>query len=238
MITDPGSRPRSPRYSGVACPAQGGSPLVFRSGNTGCRLGVSELLAIVHSIARCGPRYTETMLANDTQQLIGPDLVLLLLRAPATSPSAQDRVYGITRLEKLLFLADKESKLPGQVEEAFEFKAYNYGPYSKQIYEAVEVLEEAKLLREEKVLDGRSVDIMEERGADAGADEGLERRFYLTDDGKDVADLLAGAHGEFLELFTSIKRKYADMPLRQLIQYVYRAYPDYAENSLIRDRVF
>jgi len=172
----------------------------------------------------------------DEQQLIGTDLVLLLLRAPSPTRSAQDCIYGITRLEKLLFLAHKESPLPGRVDEAFEFKPYNYGPYSKQIYEAVELLEQAEQLCEEKVLDGRSVDIMEERGADAGADEGLERRFYLTEDGKAVADLLTRTHPDYGRLFITIKQKYAEMPLRQLIQYVYRRYPEYAEKSLIRDR--
>ncbi len=41
--------------------------------------------------------------------LIGPDLVLLLLAAPGRGDAATNRVNGITRLEKLLFLADKET---------------------------------------------------------------------------------------------------------------------------------
>jgi hypothetical protein len=173
----------------------------------------------------------------DEGDLIAPDLILLLLRAPGTSKSSKDRLYGITRLEKLLFLADKESALPGRVDDAFRFTAYNFGPYSKAIYEAVEVLEEANLVREDRVLDGRALDVLEERATDAADIEGVERRFFLTEDGKDVADFLAKRHPEFLDLMTEIKTKYSGMPLRQLIQYVYRRYPAYAENSLIKDQV-
>jgi hypothetical protein len=171
------------------------------------------------------------------ETLIGADLVLLLLRAPAGDRATRDRLNGITRLEKLLFLADQESELPGRVDEAFKFTAYNYGPYSKQIYEAVDLLEEAKLLREEKAIDGRSLDAMEEAGVDVEDVEGVERRFFLTDDGRAVADLLTKEHPQIVKLLGEVKSKYGSLPLRQLIQYVYRRYPKYAEASLIRDQV-
>jgi len=173
-------------------------------------------------------------MADKDERLIGPDLVLLLLRAPGAT---QDRVNGITRLEKLLFLADQESKLPGEVDEAFRFKAYNYGPYSKQVYEAVDLLEQAGLLSEEKVIEGKSLDAMEEAYVDVEDVEGVERRFLLTNEGRAVADLLATQHPDMSAMLSSVKKKYGSLPLRQLIQYVYRRYPKYAEASLIRDQL-
>jgi uncharacterized protein len=175
------------------------------------------------------------MTSND-ERLIGPDLVLLLLRAPGTDPSTRDRVNGITRLEKLLFLADQESELPGKIDEALQFKAYNYGPYSKQVYEAVDLLEEANLLSEEKAIEGKTLDAMEGAYVDVDDVEGVERRFFLTDEGRAVADLLASQHPEMSRLLANIKRKFGRLPLRQLIEYVYRRYPKYAEESLIRDQ--
>jgi uncharacterized protein YwgA len=173
---------------------------------------------------------------ND-EKLIGPDLVLLLLRAPGVSGSAKDRINGITRLEKLLFLADQESNLPSQVDEAFRFKAYNYGPYSKQVYEAVDLLEEAGLLEEEKAIEGKSLDAMENAYVGADYAEGVERRFLLTDEGRAVADLLAAQHPDMSQLLEQVKKRFGHLSLRQLIQYVYRRYPEYATESLIRDQV-
>lgn len=177
-------------------------------------------------------------MTESIDQLMGPDLVLLLLRAEGSDPARQrDRVHGITRLEKLLFLADQESELPGAVQEALVFRPYNYGPYSKQVYEAVDVLEDANLVGEEKALNGRPLDAMEEASIDPDGTEGLERRFYLTQDGRDVADYLARQHPEYYRLLNEVKGKYGNLPLRKLIQYVYRRYPEFAEESLIKHQV-
>lgn len=175
-------------------------------------------------------------MTDDTDELMGPDLVLLLLRAPGSSLDQRDRVNGITRLEKLLFLADQESPLPGKVQEALVFRPYNFGPYSKQIYEAVDVLEDADLLAEEKALNGRALDAMEEASIDPDV-EGVERRFYLTGDGREVADYLARQHPQYAKLLNDIKSRYGNLSLRQLIQYVYRRYPAFAEESLIIDQL-
>lgn len=177
-------------------------------------------------------------MTEDIDELTGPDLVLLLLRASGADASTQrDRVHGITRMEKLLFLADQESPLPGKVHDALIFRPYNYGPYSKQVYEAVDVLEDADLVGEEKALNGRPLDAMEEASIAPDSTAGLERRFYLTDDGREVADYLARRHPEYYRLLDEVKGKYGNLPLRKLIQYVYRRYPKYAEESLIRDQV-
>jgi hypothetical protein len=177
-------------------------------------------------------------MTDDIDELTGPDLVLLLLRAPGTDASAQrDRIHGITRMEKLLFLADQESPLPGKVHDALVFRPYNYGPYSKQVYEAVDVLEDADLVGEEKALNGRPLDAMEEASIAPDSTAGLERRFYLTEDGREVADYLAKQHPDYFQLLDEVKGKYGNLPLRKLIQYVYRRYPKYAEESLIRDQV-
>ena len=178
-------------------------------------------------------------MSDQLDDLMGPDLVLLLLRAGGSRADERDRVNGITRLEKLLFLADQESPLPGKVVEALVFKPYNFGPYSKQIYEAVDVLEDAGFVVEEKALNGRPLDLdaMEEASVDADEVEGVERRFYLTDDGRTVADYLAKQHPAYEVLMTDIKTKYGNLPLRKLIQYVYRRYPAFAEASLIKDQV-
>jgi uncharacterized protein YwgA len=171
------------------------------------------------------------------EPLIGPDLVLLLLAAPTKVRTAHHRINGITRLEKLLFLASQEGEVMKQVEDPFRFQAYDYGPYSKQVYEAVELLEEARLLEEQRVLEGRALDEMEELAAATEEREGIERRFVLTDQGRAVAHLLSERNPEVTKMLATIKDKYAGMPLGRLIRYVYQQYPSYAEKSKIRDQV-
>jgi uncharacterized protein YwgA len=174
---------------------------------------------------------------RENEQLIGPDLLLLLLAAPTKVGSAEGRMNGITRLEKLLFLASEEEEVLEGVEDPFEFRPYDFGPYSKEIYESVELLEEAGLLDEHRVLGGRALDEMEEVAAATGEREGVERQFVLTDHGKAVARLLARRNPMVSRKLTTIKDKYARMPLGRLVRYVYERYPRYAEKSKIRDQV-
>lgn len=171
------------------------------------------------------------------EPLIAADLVLLLLQAVTDAPAARNQIHGITRLEKLLFLAEQEEDISKQVKDAFIFKPYDYGPYSKEIYEAVELLEEAGLLREERVFEGRSLDEMEEAVATNSEPEGVERRFFLTNEGAAVAQLLAKEHPEVSSSLSLIKNRYARMSLSSLIRYVYGRYPKFAEASTIRGEV-
>src|SRR5260370_37802062 len=94
--------------------------------------------------------------------LFAEDLILLLLHAASSVGESPGELNGVTRLEKLLFLADKEADIGKLVPNPFAFKPYDYGPYSKAIYEAVDLLEEAKLLEEERVIEGTSIDELEE----------------------------------------------------------------------------
>lgn len=174
---------------------------------------------------------------SSSEPLIAADLILLLLQAETDAPAARNQIHGVTRLEKLLFLAEQEEDISKQVEDGFVFKPYDYGPYSKEIYEAVELLEEANLLREERVFEGRSLDEMEEAVATNSEPEGVERRFFLTDEGTAVAQLLAKEHRKVSSALSSIKNRYAGMSLRSLIRYVYGRYPQFAEASKIRDEV-
>lgn len=177
-----------------------------------------------------------TMLANS---LVGSDLVLMLLWAPTTVESANGRVNGITRLEKLLYLVERETSVAeGVAAEQLKFKAYKYGPFSKDVYEAVELLEESGLLVEQRVVDGQTIDSMEDISVTGAVevDEYVERRFVLTDNGRLVADHLARHHPSIVKQLTTIKDRYAGRSLSGLIRYVYKSYPESAEQSTIAHR--
>lgn len=177
-------------------------------------------------------------------QLDQTDTILLLLAAETSNLKQRFRCDGITRLEKLVFLLKQETDFDSEVHEPFAFEAYHYGPYSREIYDAVDFLKAMLLVSERQVDVGSGLDVSEEVEAldayDAlGEDDRyIERQLELTEDGKAVAKVLSTRVSPIgKEALTTIKDKYGAMPLRQLLRYVYDRYPAYAENSLIRDAI-
>ena len=176
----------------------------------------------------------------ETKQLENTDLILLILAAPTSMPSLKNKICGITRLEKMIFLLQEETDISQVLAELFTFEPYDFGPYSSQIYDSIELLKSLDFVREERVHTGSSFDLLETRSftVPEGVDEeAYERNFILTERGKKVANLLITRLSEGQkEKFTSIKEKYGRLPLSQLIRYVYRTYPEFAERSKIRGR--
>lgn len=196
-------------------------------------------LIVVQPAKRDFAEFKQGVTVSAADELVGSDLILLLLAAPTSVDSARGRINGITRLEKLLYLVEKESKIPALVtREALRYVAYDYGPFSKDVYEAVDILEEAKLLQENQRIDEDSIDGLEEVQVTGAIEEDqfIERRFQLTPNGTRVADLLASRHPEVVHELTRLKDVYAARPLSSLIRYVYSTYPESAVNSKIRDR--
>ena len=177
-------------------------------------------------------------------QLDQTDTILLLLAAETSNPKQRFRCDGITRLEKLVFLLKQETDFDREVSDPFSFEAYHYGPYSREIYDAVDFLKAMQLMSERRVDVSSGLDVSEEVETldfyDSLDEEEqyIERRLELTDDGRAVAKVLStrvsqkGKDG-----LKEIKDKYGMMPLRQLLRYVYDRYPVYAENSRIRDAI-
>ncbi|MCH8242698.1 MAG: hypothetical protein IH897_08820, partial [Planctomycetes bacterium] len=74
-------------------------------------------------------------------------LLLLLLGLDGPSVTAKG-IGGITRLQKLLFLLWKEADIQ-EVESCFQFKPYKAGPYSRKLYDELELLENLALIQSE-----------------------------------------------------------------------------------------
>jgi uncharacterized protein YwgA len=180
---------------------------------------------------------------KDSSGLDQTDLILVLLAAETKHRNARFRVDGITRLEKLLFLLAEEDDYKGfkdEIAEPFTFEAYHYGPYSKEVYSSVDLLKALRLLREKRVDVKSGLDLNEESevlGLSLPAEERyVERQFILTDDGRAVARLLSTRLSPAAkQMLTDLKDRFARMPLRQLLRYVYANHPKYAEKSLIKE---
>lgn len=126
------------------------------------------------------------------------------------------KIDGITRFQKLAFLAQKD----GGLGELFEFEADKYGPFSKDLYSSIDALQGREMIKCETATT---------RG-------GNEKYVYsLTGLGQRAAkSQLAKDDNEIKGLFDiaqKIKTDHNDQPLDRLLRYVYKKYPDYTVNS-------
>lgn len=143
------------------------------------------------------------------------DLPLSLLAAIGDSS-----IEGRTRLQKLLFLIQKQAESDNEVEfeQSYEFIAYDYGPFSKEIYDDIERLSRRGLIEE----DPQRLD-----------DGVIKYNYKLTEKGKAIA-AERGLLENLPDVFNNIISEFADEELDEIIDYVYSEYPEYAENSVLQ----
>ncbi len=182
---------------------------------------------------------------------------LLLLLVNAWSQRGDGGLGGITRLQKLLFLLEREEGLRA-TGNGFQFEPYKAGPYSSKLYDDLEFLENLGLLRsevtaeatepeaaevekEELDIDRLSFDdlVEDESAKRSDPDAYEERRFGLTPEGKKrVHDLVAKPeYKPVVDSIRKIKSKYSSYSLNDLLYYVYTKYPDMTVESEIKDQV-
>lgn len=195
-----------------------------------------------------------------SQKLTKHQLLMLLLGVDGSAVSTKG-IGGITRLQKLLFLLWKEAGIE-EVETGFEFTPYKAGPYSRKLYDELELLENLGFIKsaiqgeatetEAAQLEELSFDQL--MGDDAHAFQDVttrseattsdtfeERHFTLTEQGLSaVATLLAKSESRpFVEGIRRIKSKFANYSLQDLLYHVYTKYESsgWTSESEIREQV-
>lgn len=171
------------------------------------------------------------------------DLILALIYAPGSLEEEGEKIKGLTRLQKLIFLLWKEGDFEEYVPELKDFVAYNYGPFSSGLYDDLEFAESIKLLSVKKSLPDYKLENVDEVEAYIEALDiaeldlsNLKTRedFELTNKGIEVAKEIWNEIGdEERKNLQRIKTIYNQMPFMQLIRYVYANYPDYTKKSLL-----
>ena len=180
-------------------------------------------------------------------QLDPEDIILLLLEANQKL-LGKETLSGITRLEKILFLLQKETSFEGVVS-FYDFTPHNFGPFSKEVYEALEFLEGCGLIEVRdrvhssyyanvgEILLLQEISEGEVPEATTGSNAGVTEKFFLlTKDGHTVAqklrEAIKGRRPKDMEELNGIIRRYGNLPLNQLIRYVYRRYPKMTVKSV------
>ena len=202
--------------------------------NAGGMRHCSGAIPWVHSCGRrIGMQATKLPIEVD-------DAIVLLLGAPSDSLARRGRIDGITRLEKLIFLVEHETDLRTLLTEHADFEAYNFGPFSGKVYQAVDTLVAAGLLEDSAELASSRDDSWEAEKVvgTQPADPYATRNFALTDRGRKYYKALIAELPPLTEkLLEQFKTRFGALPLRQLIRYVYKKYPDFTKNSLIKDEI-
>lgn len=183
-----------------------------------------------------------------TNEVNRKDLLLLLLYSPGSTGDVAEPIDGRTRLMKLLFLLQADFPLEKLIgaNRIYNFQAYHYGPFAKDVYNDLEFLENVDLITAIPKGDANSADQNEEEklveDTTIGMDEETtnllfaEERYKLTDRGcKFVEETLLPILPENLYLkVKELKTNFASIPLTSLISYVYSTFPDYAKNSKLK----
>jgi hypothetical protein len=184
---------------------------------------------------------------------IGRRELLLLLVGLTESGMTDGKINGITRLQKYLFLLEREgglTELPGG---GFGFEPYKAGPYSSKLYDDLELLENLGLVASAgtaEASDSESADIDrlsfdDLMGSDVGEgvsrtpDSFEERCFTLTPEGIKWVESLK-ERSDIDTVLVSIKRvksSFSHYSLRDLLRYVYKRYPEMTTESEIIDEV-
>ena len=182
------------------------------------------------------------------------EVILLLLGAPGASGRENEAIVGRTRLQKLLFLTAQYL----QPHIAARFEAYDYGPFEESVAPDIEFLADEGLVQ----MPGHGAAGTPGAASDAEYGKGLlawvharhvpepdlERpteSYRLTQQGMEWVQrfVASGGAGDPEALVTlqqhvaALKQQYGQIPLSELVELVYAAYPEFTEHSNISHQV-
>lgn len=164
------------------------------------------------------------------------ELMVLLLHS--SNARGEDVVRGITRLQKLLFVVEQK------LSSSSDFYAFNYGPFDEEVNKTAEALRLAGFVEGGHTVGTEPLSfavmmavVAEKAGPGGPVDHEPRKDFALTDVGHERAERLrksSNAYERLAAYVTAIRREYDK---DDLLERVYTEYPDFTENSLIRNKV-
>lgn len=172
------------------------------------------------------------------------DLMVLLLYARGCTGKLNEEIRGITRLEKLMYLLLKEGGFEKILSQEIAFEAYDFGPYSAEVYDLIESLSMMGIvtIREEKISNIKDIIDIYYAEAEGQIEETtrIMEIYSLTEDrGFKIAKKLLQERvtDEEFKKVEDIKVKYNGLKLEDLLRYVYETYPESAKKSKVIERI-
>lgn len=187
-------------------------------------------------------------------------LIHLLIFAPTLNDykGGNTPIVGRTRLMKMLFLFEKEIYKDfckdNSMRIDFGFSPYNYGPYSKKIYEAIDFLETRGIIEIDFSTNINESDFdlenflnlanENESSFDVSDEEIRVEVFLSTKPGiaimKDKEKLFSwvSLSDNQRHIISKFKTQMVNARLKDILRYVYEKYPKYSEKSLIKNQLY
>ncbi len=182
------------------------------------------------------------------------DLIMVLLYAKGPNKIIAEPIPGRTRLMKMIYLFKKEVWKQFELDKVIDqsalpdFRAYDYGPFSDNVYADLEFLRDIDFIRVKALSDDEASEEEAESyrywqiNANVDPDPTSsynDEEFSLTDLGREFVeetfrDKLTKQRWEILDEF---KRRCTETSLKALLKYVYTKYPEDAEKSKIKKAV-
>ena len=143
------------------------------------------------------------------------DRICRLIKLLLYTAKEENTEVTATKLQKIFFLLEKEKG----VQLGLDFKPWFFGPYSSKLQDYVD-----------KLIESGEVDVEEEEVRDPLSGEiiGYKRNYVLK------GELKPEEEEKEIEMFF---REWVRKSRTEILNYVYKKYPEYAKYSMIRDRI-
>ena len=185
-------------------------------------------------------------------KLTSKDFLLTLLYCPGIKEKENEPIIGRTRLTKMIFLFEEELKkefFENLFNYKLDFEPYNFGPYSKELFDNLKFFLSIGLIDTEKT--SIPISTAEKGEYEYSLDDGLtyedsdntetenyELKYFLSKNGvKYVKDKVWGLLSEKqTKQLVEFKRKINTISLDSLLRYVYNKYEKYTTKSVIAEK--
>ena len=170
------------------------------------------------------------------------DVLLVLLYSPGTSNKEGEPIHGITRLVKLMFLLEKETSFKDIINNNYKFDAYDYGPFSNEIFDDIEALKSTGILNESRT-SGQKLECIDYEENEMNVYERISgissvKKYELTPKGISIGKVFfESLPNDKKNEIIGMKREYNSMSIKRLLTYVYRKYPEVTKKSVIKDQI-
>lgn len=155
-------------------------------------------------------------LISQESQLSRLDILLLLLKN-GSHCNSKGLIRDRTRLQKLLFLAQKELVNRGY-KSKYAFRPYKYGPFSQELYTDLEWLRMNNLVEVRTNFDQK---------------EGVTTEFVITDEGRNrLRNLDSVPLQNIEEIVKRVVEEYKHLSTTQLVDFVHERYKEYDLNQM------
>ena len=189
---------------------------------------------------------------KNKSKLTGADYLLLLLYLDNQKP-----INSAVRLTKMMFIFKEEiapllRKNGVTIDDLPMFTAYNYGPFSKDVYEQVELFQSIEFITVKDLNATEEMDEVDDWEENAFIDEFTEEseQYKNSRDGKYMqykilkrgkeyvkSEIIPQISDTQVEILSTFKERIIKTPIKAILKYVYVKYPDMTENSLIKGEV-